>query len=373
MLAEVRFRVMLEEMLKSRELPPLKSVEEMTEILCREEYGDLPDVPYTVTVSDPKTEEERFPPRGVDLSRADLTITTEYGSHTFPVYRLLNHNGGKHPFFVYMDFYKECPSNYYPIELAAERGFNVLSFCYEEATLDKNEFESGVAKILLPEGRKDGRTCGKIGLWAFCAMRVMDYALTLEENDPEQGAVLGHSRLGKTALYTGMLDTRFRYVISNSAGCAGDTLVRGGLAVRGVNGKHGDPGESVRRISTKYGYWFCKNYARHGETNIPQGFDQHYLLATIAPRFVEIGSSDDDDWADPDSQQLCCLAAGKMWEKHYGLPGLVHGDRILEPGEELLKGCVGYHRRKGQHFLSYHDWNAYMDFTELHRDDVLPR
>ena len=31
---------MLEEMLRSRELPPLKSREEMIEILCREEYGE---------------------------------------------------------------------------------------------------------------------------------------------------------------------------------------------------------------------------------------------------------------------------------------------------------------------------------------------
>lgn len=363
---------MLEEMLRSRELPPLKSREEMIEILCREEYGDLPDVPFTMAVSEPVMEEYRFPPRGVNLTRVDMTIRTEYGAHTFPVHQLLHHDSGPHPFIIYMDFSRQCPSKYYPIEMAAERGFNVLSFCYEEATLDKDEFDSGVAKILLPHGRETGRTCGKIGLWAFCAMRVMDYALTLPCNDPAQGAILGHSRLGKTALYTGMLDTRFRYSISNSAGCAGDSLVRGGLAVRGVTGKHGDPGESVERITTKYGYWFCTNYARHGKTNIPEGFDQHYLLATIAPRYVEIGSSDDDDWADPDSQQLCCLAAGKMWEERYGLPGLVHHDRILEPGEELLAGRVGYHRRAGQHFLSWHDWKAYMDFTDLHRWESVP-
>ena len=69
---------------------------------------------------------------------------------------------------------------------------------------------------------------------------------------------------------------------------------------------------------------------------------------------------------------LCCLAAGKMWEQQYGLPGLVHHDRILEPGEELLAGRVGYHRREGQHFLSYHDWEAYMDFGDLHRAETCP-
>ena len=40
--------------------------------------------------------------------------------------------------------------------------------------------------------------------------------------------------------------------------------------------------------------------------------------------------------------------------------------------EELLAGRVGYHRREGQHFLSYHDWEAYMDFGDLHRAETCP-
>ena len=151
---------MLETMLHDRQLPGLKSREEMVEILCREEYGDLPDVPYSMSVSEPVMEEYRFPPRGVNLTRVDMTITTPYGSHTFPVHRLLRQDGEQHPFFVFMDFSRDCPSKYYPIERIVERGYNVLSFCYEEATLDRNEFESGVAKILLPHGRETGRTCG---------------------------------------------------------------------------------------------------------------------------------------------------------------------------------------------------------------------
>ena len=37
-------------------------------------------------------------------------------------------------------------------------------------------------------------------------MRVMDYALTLPGTDADNVAILGHSRLGKTALVTAMMD-----------------------------------------------------------------------------------------------------------------------------------------------------------------------
>lgn len=40
---------------------------------------------------------------------------------------------------------------------------------------------------------------GKIALWAWAALRVMDYLQTREYVDLKNVAVVGHSRLGKTA------------------------------------------------------------------------------------------------------------------------------------------------------------------------------
>lgn len=360
---------MLEEMLAERKLPQLKSREEMTEILLREEYGYMPETPYSVTVGEPKRIEGRFNNGNCCLSTAEMTVTTEYGSHTFPVNRLLHTDGKKRPFIVFMDFFPNVPSIYYPIELITEQDVDILSFNYQAVASDDDDFTNGLAKILMPEGRNLDTSCGKIMLWAFAAMRVLDYAGTLDELDMNNCGVLGHSRLGKTALVTGMLDTRFKFVFSNNAGCAGDSLAKGGLGQLQKEGKWGKKGEAISDICRNFPYWFCKNYQNHTEKNYSDEFDQHYLLAAIAPRYVYVSASDKDDWADPVSEQLCCFAAGKMWEEKYNMTGLIHKDKIVDVGECLPEGHVGFFRREGCHFLSYHNWLKYINFIKQHLND----
>ncbi len=89
-------------------------------------------------------------------------------------------------------------------------------------------------------------------------MRILDYALTRPSVDPDNAAVIGHSRLGRTALLTGMLDTRFKYVISNNSGCLGASLHRGNTwharAISGVK-----CGEVITDSIAKFPYWYCKS------------------------------------------------------------------------------------------------------------------
>ncbi len=362
--------MILQKMLDARQLPGLRSRDEMMELLQREEYGYLPDTPASVTFSEPTVLVKRMTPGGASLSELFMTVDNRYGRHPIPVRYLAHNDGQKHPLFLFLSFSHRSPAHYYPAEMIAEHGFNVLSFVYLDATSDDGDFSNGVAPLLLPGGQKNGTDCGKIALWAWCAMRLLDYAVTLPETDTEQIAIIGHSRLGKTALFTGMLDTRIRYVFSNNAGCSGDALYRGNTGVTGETGPYGRSGETIRDIVRRFPYWFCPNYRQYAETNIPDAFDQHYLLAAIAPRFVSVAASAEDDWADPVSEQLCCLAAGEQWER-LGLPGLVHNDRLLTPGETLPEGRVAFQLRAGAHFLSYHNWLWNMEFIERHKDDTL--
>lgn len=360
----------VEVLLKETKLPELLDRKSMKKILQDNEYGYIPDVPYQVTVSEPKTIEYRYCCGNAEVSRVEFTITTQYGSHSFPVHRLLHTDGSVHPFFVFMNFRGMVPDFYYPVEEIIDRGYNVLSFNYKDVTSDDADFTNGIAGILMPNGQDQTDTCGKLALWAWTASRLMDYAETLPCLDCSQAAVMGHSRLGKTALVAGMMDERFRYVFSNDSGCSGAALARGSLGVMGKTGKYGGTGETIEKIVKAFSYWFCKRYEDFVPTNIPEGFDQHFLVASIAPRFAYVASAAMDEWASPDSEFLSCVAASKAYES-LGLTGFVH-DGIL-PDEEATyhAGRVGYHRRTGMHFLSRVDWNRYMDFIDRHHDDVL--
>ena len=358
--------------LENLSLPELQDRETMKNILLRNEYGYVPEIPFEVTVSEPKLLEGRFCCGTAKLSQVELTVTTENGSCSFVVKRLLHEDGKKHPFFVFINFRNNAPDYYYPVEEIAQRGFSVLSFQHTEVTSDDDanpdDAANKIAALLLPQGQQKEDDCGKIAIWAWAASRVMDYAQTIPSLDMNRSAVVGHSRLGKTALVAGMLDERFQYVFSNDSGCSGAGLARYSLGVLGKKGKYGGDGETISRIMGVR-YWFCKKYREYAQTSIPDNFDQHFLLASIAPRYVYVASAAMDDWASPDSEFLSCVAASAAYEK-MGLTGFVCDGTIPQEDDVIYPaGRIGYHRRPGMHFFSRVDWNRYMDFMELHKND----
>ena len=358
---------MLQAELKRRQLPPLTSREEMVDILQREVYGYLPSAAYTLIADQPTKVEARFACGNVAHTYVNLTVRLRSGEHAFRVDRLLHTDGKKRPLIVLNNFHPMGSSPYFPIEELSESDMDFLSVCYQDITSDNDDFSTGLAPLLLPNGQETDVTCGKIGIWAWAAMRVLDYGLTLPGTDPKNIGIVGHSRLGKTALFTAMLDTRFRFVFSNAAGCAGDSLAHGNS---GLTRTQRTPhlGELICDITKNFPYWFCKKYQTYAERNVSDTFDQHFLLAAIAPRYVMVGACDLDAWADPVSQQLCALAASRAWEE-LGLSGLVGSDHYLQTGEALDKGHVGYFLIHSLHFLSRHSWRRFLEFVDKHKND----
>lgn len=362
---------MLKQDLLNRNLPDLKSREEMVEIMQREVYGYLPKNNFEWSVSNEIIIERRFDKGNVFHSSVDFTLTNEFGSHTFPVHRLLHQDGKKHPVIICINFDKRVPNKYLPIEEITEQEFDIITYCYDDITSDNGDFTTGIAPLVFPNGRNKDTDCGKIGLWAFANMRVLDYALTLPNTDSKNVAILGHSRLGKTALFTGMMDERFSHVFSNNAGCAGDAIARGGTGIQ-----YDDEGnfliekelrgENIEVITRVFPYWFCENYKKYANQGFGTDFDQHFLLASIAPRNVCVNAAELDYWADQKSQQLCCMAAAKAWENK-GLNGIEECDHYLTSGEKLLDGNVGLFMAPTMHFLSRYAWNNYMEFMRIHR------
>jgi len=355
---------MLESYLKERNIMPIWNEEvsnwetrrkEITELLCREEYGFMPREHDKLTWEEQPAAFEFCAGR---VEHKKVTLTVHFGEErfSFPIYTSIPKKGDKIPFFVHINFRDNVPDRYQPTEEICDRGYAVISFCYNDVTKDEqtHKLESDPLVEILYNGiEKQPYHAGKIRIWAWAASRALDYALTLENLDPQRAAVIGHSRLGKTALVAGMLDERFKMVISNDSGCSGAAISRN------------KQGESIERITTVFPHWFCDNYKKYAEKEGELPFDQHFLVAASAPRHVYVASAEKDLWADPNSEYLSCFAADEVYRK-LNLTGFVCEDRFPVPFERFHEGNIGYHVRTGEHYLSREDWNQYIDYMEKH-------
>lgn len=347
---------LLNDILKQRDIPPLLSREEMMDILHREEYGYMPPKPDKISYNK-EIVFGNFCAGKATLDKVNITSEINGKAFTFPLYVTLPTAEGKFPFFIHINFRDNVPDRYMPTEELIDNGFAVLSFCYTDVTADNGDFTDGLAGVLYEDGKRGETDAGKLAMWAWAAHRAMDYAETLDCLDKSCAIVCGHSRLGKTALLTAATDERFAFAHSNDSGCSGAAITRD------------KQGETVKDICKLAPFWFCENYYKYIENEKAMPFDQHYLVASIAPRYVSIGSAEEDTWACPTSEMLTCVASSPMYEK-LGKSGFVCEDRLPVVGDVYHEGSIGYHLRKGSHYFGREDWHRLIEFVNLHRGEL---
>ncbi|MBO5224429.1 MAG: hypothetical protein J6C23_07955 [Clostridia bacterium] len=268
--------------------------------------------------------------------------------HTVPTNLIYPKNAENVPFFIYINFRSDIPDRYLPVEEIIDNGFGVFSVCHNDISTDNGDFTNGLAGLFQDGDRKE-KDCGKIMYWSYMASRMMDYLQTLPYVDKNRIGVSGHSRLGKTALLTAAFDERFAFSCPNNSGCSGVAISRGCC----------DKGEKVSDICRTFPYWFSPSYQKYANEVEKLPFDQHCLMALVAPRIVIVGGAEQDVWADNDSQFLSCVAASKAWNL-YGKDGFISPDRLPVCGDKFTDGDVGFFLRAGTHYHSREDWNTYM-------------
>lgn len=276
------------------------------------------------------------------FTRGDMT-------RSFPVDLFLPSGTDNAPMVVALDFPISVEKCYCPLEEILGQNVAVARILYTDVATDDNDFEKGLAPLL--SDRTDPHSAGKLAMWAYAASVVGGYMLDNGYVEAGKLFVSGHSRLGKTALLAAAIDTRFAGAHSNNSGCTGVAISRE------------KEGESVNIITDWFPYWFAPNYRKYADRETEMPFDQHYMTALIAPRFLSVATAEEDTWADTYAQYLSLEAASVIYRKH-GLTGLDPSMGLMQTGMSNALGEIGLTMRQGTHYFSRDDWGFFLAFMK---------
>lgn len=358
----------------------------LVEQIAKTEYGCRPEMEYTVSWK--LASRETVLNGKADRLITDITVTTKLGSHTFPLCTFLPKAEKKVPatvlicsqskvlapqkmpegfnmaelpkLFARMNIIMDGPmdmggprraldmavdmdSGHWPVPMLMEQGHAVSGFYATDAQPDDGSFASGLAAIFGTTKDRKENEWGVLAVWSFAAGCVLEYLMTLPEIDSGKIGVTGHSRCGKAALWAGVTDERFAWVMPNNSGCCGAALLRG---------KHG---ENMASINLLMPYWFAPAFGKFIGREYELPFDQHTVLALIAPRVLHVASGSEDFWADPMGEHRSTVLASEVYQL-YGNPKM--DNTFPEVNTPVEAGAIGYHLRKGPHLLTEYDWQC---------------
>ena len=297
-------------------------------------------------------------PKIAELEEVDITVTRNGKPHTLRINLFLPKSGtGAFPVILLINYQPKYPDGrlnqegFWPVKELIEKGFATASFHAETVAPDKADtYQTGIISTLYPEqiGLADGLKA--FGAWGWAAMRAMDYFEQHPKIDSKKSILVGHSRTGKTALWTSANDPRWAITYANESGCGGAALSKRKY------------GETVEAINRRFPYWFADNFKKYNEREEELPLDQHMLPGLIAPRAIYYSSAREDRWADPKGEYLGLSIGSRVFSEIYGKK------TAFEQEFEELKGpvhleSVGYHIREGKHDLTWEDWRIFLEFV----------
>jgi len=245
-------------------------------------------------------------------------------------------------------------AGFWAVENTIDRGWAFATFHQSDIDPDKHDFTDGVHAHYPDLPGPEQSRWGTIAAWAWGLQRGVDYLTVDPQVDPERICLIGHSRRGKTVLLAAAMDERVALVVPHQSGTGGAALSRN------------NDQETVERINRVFPHWFNDTFTQFNDNEDQLPFDQHCLMALVAPRPLLETAGLKDKWANYESALRSLQAADPVY-KLLGARGLV-GEGMLIGDEPMTREQVGellQYRRNTRHTLNVDYWNAILDFAEL--------
>lgn len=332
---------------------------ELLEMLKTYMYGHAPKIehPFGFSVDEVdknfsfdtnKSQKARKTQKTYTLKRVTVYLTDSGADGPAVHVEVYTPNDATHPVAAFMLF-----SGRNATQRLLDRGYGVVAFNPTEQVADgMDAFKKGLIPYYYDKGQQYRRPdeWGCLAAWAFEASRVLDYLQADADVDARRVAILGHSRMGKAALWTAVQDERFAMAFPVNSGCCGGALSRRMI------------GETVWAMNDRFPYWVCDNFQQFNMREEYLPFDQHTVIALCAPRPVYLATGQDDSWADPLGEFL----AGKAAEPVYALYGRAGIGCEKQPATDVAmnKGYIAYHIRTGGHAILDYDWERFLEYAD---------
>jgi hypothetical protein len=302
---------------------------EIAEILAHYEYGHMPPGKQPVVVE----RSSESPALGGAAKAVNATLRVGSTQQIAVHFAMYVPTAGSGPFPVLVKTDPIDGAETAQIALAmVKRGYAIAGYQRHDLDQDNADRSDGMHP-LYPD--YDWAT---LAVWAWGAIRVVDYLLTRHDIDHRRIVLTGHSRGGKTALLASALDERIALAAPHNSGAGGAGCYR----------IEGEGSETLALITDpkRFAYWFhprLRTFVGH-EKRLP--FDQHFLKALVAPRPLLCLEALGDHWANPLGTQRSTEAAQPVFD-------------LLGAGN---KSALWW--RDGGHECPLQDWHALADYAD---------
>lgn len=296
----------------------------------------------------------RIPPRPEHLSHKNECINEDYaaGKATYKNVEILLEIGGKEtimpiksvipkgklscPVIVYLSDEENIPNRFLPVEEIIDRGYGIISLFINDISENDGNFKTKISgKIARSRKKKDA--AGKIAVWAWALMRVVDYLCNTDDIDKDKIILAGHGIFARATMLAAAFDERVKYVIANGISSYPPTY----------SAKNAQSCITVR----DYPHLYCPSFI-----NEPFGEEFYTLMWSCSSRNILIGASEDGYMSNP-SYEINCIT--ELYSEETKMQ-----KEFLTAPMQIDKENISYHLRSGTDYFSREDWNIYLNFID---------